>query len=64
VSLKVYDIAGRLVRTLVSDKMREGIYSVEWDGTDVENRNVANGMYFYQLRAQDRTLSRKLVLIR
>jgi hypothetical protein len=64
VTLEIYNVAGRLVRTLVSNEMSEGSYDVEWKGTDAGDQNVGNGVYFYQLRVHDHTLSRKMVLIR
>ena len=64
VSLKIYDITGRLVRTLVDGKQRAGRYTVRWDGKDNKGRNVASGVYFVRLTAGEDTASRKLVILR
>jgi FlgD Ig-like domain len=65
VSLSVYDVAGRLVRTLVPGTLHPaGVFDVKWDGTDEAGRTVASGVYFYRLRAGAETLTRKAVLLK
>ncbi|MCD4847456.1 MAG: hypothetical protein K8R76_04620, partial [Candidatus Aegiribacteria sp.] len=49
VILKVYDITGREVRTLVDDGISEGCYSVEWNGKDNFGAAVSPGLYFCRL---------------
>ncbi len=51
VSLSVYDVGGRLVRTLVDEPQGPGYYSVVWDGRDESGRTVPPGVYFYRLAA-------------
>jgi hypothetical protein len=64
VLLRVYDVAGRLVRTLVDRPQPAGTYTVYWDGTSRRGEPVASGMYFYQLRWNGRIESRKMLLLR
>lgn len=52
VSLKVYDIAGRIVRTLVDEHQEAGSRSVRWDRRDDSGKEVANGVYFCHLNAR------------
>jgi len=49
VSLRVYDVTGRTVRTLASGFQKPGAYSVTWDSRDSRGRQVAHGVYFYRL---------------
>lgn len=49
VSLKIYDVSGRLVRTLVSGTQAPGPYPVVWDGRDDAGRGVGSGNYFARL---------------
>ncbi|MCD5383574.1 T9SS type A sorting domain-containing protein, partial [candidate division WOR-3 bacterium] len=64
-SLSIYDLAGRLVRTLVDMPHSPGIYSVEWDGKDSEGNKVKSGIYFCRLEVGGRTVaSMKMVKIR
>ena len=62
--LSVYDLAGRRVRKLASGIVPGGLHSRTWDGRNDDGRQVAAGVYFYRLSAPERTLTRKLVLLR
>ncbi len=64
VSLKVYDLTGRLVRTLTSGERLSGSHSVEWDGRGDDGSQVANGLYFYHLEAGDSRDLKKMVVLR
>jgi len=64
VSLRVFDVTGRLVRTLVAGNLRAGTYSVAWDGRNERGREVASGVYFYRLEAGARVKAKKMVLLR
>ena len=64
IDLTVFDLAGRRVKTLVSERMHGGRHSVLWDGSNDGGRRVASGIYFYRLQSEDRTLTKKLVVLR
>ena len=64
VSLKIYDVSGRLVRTLVREGRPAGIYKETWDGIDNRGASVASGVYFYKLKAGSFSDTRKMVLAR
>ena len=64
VRLAVYDISGRLVKTLVDEVRRAGDNAVRWDGTDRSNRAVASGAYFVRLTGEDVSQVRSMSLIR
>jgi flagellar hook assembly protein FlgD len=64
VSLKIYDVAGALVRELLSDTRTAGAYDVKWDGRDTSGQQVASGVYFYKLTAGAFTQTRKMVLLK
>jgi photosystem II stability/assembly factor-like uncharacterized protein len=59
VSLKIFNILGEEVTTLVSDRLSAGSYSYEWDAS-----NLASGVYLYRLQAGDYIQTRKMVLMR
>jgi flagellar hook capping protein FlgD len=65
VELKVYDMAGRLVRT-VEDRVFAGggEHTVFWDGRDESGRRVARGVYFCRLRTPSFASNRKLAVLR
>ncbi|MCI0614612.1 T9SS type A sorting domain-containing protein, partial [bacterium] len=61
VSLKIYDVEGKLVRTLVSRRMKAGSYIFTWNGQDDIGRSVSSGIYFCRMTAGNFTATRKLV---
>jgi hypothetical protein len=64
VSLKIYNLAGQLVQTLVDEQLEKGKRTVFWDGTDYRGDPVASGIYFYKLAAQDFVCVRKMILLK
>jgi hypothetical protein len=63
-ALRVFDVEGRLVRTLVSDVLPAGAHEVTWRGDDERDRPVASGVYYYRLESDCGTQSRSMVLMR
>jgi hypothetical protein len=63
-TLRVFDITGRLVRTLVDGEVSAGPNEIRWDGRDARGQAAASGIYFYQLDGGERSLTRKGVLLR
>jgi hypothetical protein len=61
VGLKVFDVAGRVVKTLVSDALEPGQHSVSWNGMSDEGAKVSSGIYFYELRTPTSVATGKLV---
>jgi len=62
VSLKLYNVAGQLVRTLVNETMPAGNHTVTWDGSNSNGEKVASGIYFYKLNAGDFSKTMKMVM--
>lgn len=63
VRMVIFDIQGRMVRTLVDHSMETGRHSVVWDGRNDAGEQVADGVYFCRLESADRTMSRKLLML-
>jgi len=64
VSLRVFDVSGRVVRTLVDGHQAEGARSITWNGTNDRGQSVASGIYFYRMSAPGFTETKKMVLLR
>ena len=64
VTIKIYDIQGREVTTLLNTSMNAGTHEVVWNGTNSSGVRVASGMYVYTMKSQDRVLSKKMVLMK
>ena len=64
VSLKIYDIAGQVIRHLIEQKQVAGSHQVVWDGLDQSGVPTANGVYFYELKAGEFRALRKMLLLK
>ena len=64
IELVVFNLAGQKLMTLVNEHRKAGQYSVKWDGRDGKGRELASGVYLYQLRTRAQIETRKLLLIR
>lgn len=64
VVLKIYDLLGRETATLVNENLNAGGHEAIWDGKSGAGAPVPSGTYLYRLVAGDRTVTRKLVLLR
>ncbi len=64
VTLQIYDVLGRKVRTLVSEELSAGYKSVVWDGKNEDGEDVASGVYFYQLKVGDFSEPKKMLLLK
>jgi hypothetical protein len=63
VSLRVYDVAGRLVRTLVNESLEAGPHTVVWDGKNQSGVRAASGIYFYRMVAGTFRRDRRAILL-
>jgi hypothetical protein len=61
VSLRIYDTAGRRVRTLLEQTLSAGSHAIDWNGRDELGRAVAPGTYFLRLQSNDVVASRRIV---
>jgi len=64
VELKIYNLLGQLVRTLSEAELPAGKHQVAWDGRDEAGREVAAGVYVYNLSANGTTMTKKMTLLR
>jgi hypothetical protein len=64
VTLKIYDITGREIVTLINEKLQPGKYSTDWAGLDRNYQQVASGVYFYKMVAGNNIATKRMVLIK
>ncbi len=64
VSLKIYNILGQVVKTLVSGNQTAGYKQVVWDGTNEFGAKVASGVYIYRIEAGNFVKSQKMILMK
>lgn len=64
VLLAVYDLRGRLVKTLMDADLAGGTYSLVWEGRDNSGRKMSSGVYFLRLRSGAESMMRKMILLK
>jgi hypothetical protein len=64
VSLVIYDILGRIVKTLVNEERHAGQHRVTWNSTNNLGTSVSSGVYFYELKTNEMRQVRKMMLLR
>jgi len=64
VTLKVYDILGNEIATLVNEKKTAGTYEVEFNSNSIALNNLASGIYIYKITAGDFVSSKKMILLK
>ncbi len=64
ITLRIVNLMGQEVRTLVDREQSPGVHAVRWDGKDAKGQDLASGIYIYRFEAGSFVASKKLVLIR
>jgi len=64
VTLKIYNILGQEVKTLVNKYQAAGSYTIIWNGKDSRGNDVATGIYFYRIKAGDFSFERKMAYLK
>ncbi len=64
VSIKIYDIKGQRVNTLINDVLSAGNHAIVWTGLDSNNRKVSSGIYFYRMKSGNYTSTKKMILLK
>jgi len=64
VVLRVFDVTGRIVSTLVNRPLDAGQHTAIWNGNDEADGDVSPGVYFYRLEAGDFVATRRMLLLR
>ena len=64
VSLRIYDVAGQLIKTLISGNMDAGYYNIQWDGSNQYGSKVASGIYLYRITAGSFVQTKKMILMK
>jgi len=63
-TLRIYDVAGRLMESKTWDSLPQGRTEFKWNGLDQKGRALSSGVYLYRLDTRDHSLSRRMSLIR
>ena len=63
-TLKIYNITGQLVRTLLDDPMKSGYHSTVWNGRNNKDEEIGSGLYFICLKTGSFTTIKKVILLK
>ncbi len=64
VTIAVYNVLGRKVKTLVDERKEPGFYTIYWDGIDDQGKNVVSGVYFYHMSTRKFNMTHKMIVVR
>jgi hypothetical protein len=64
IELLIYDLRGRMIRSLINEDKSPGNYSVHWDGRNSEGREVGSGVYLYRIEAGSFASVKKMIIAR
>jgi hypothetical protein len=64
VRLDIYNLKGQLVKTLVNTHQEAGQHNAVWNGKDMNNRSVASGVYLYRLSNPNKTITKRMLLVK
>jgi len=64
VRLTIYDLTGRKVKCMQNGMQEAGIYQVAWNGTDASGETVSSGIYFYRFEIGDKSVTKRMVLLK
>ena len=62
--IEIYDINGKLVKTVINEFQMEGLYEINWNGEDNYNNKVPSGIYFYRIKAGNFIDIKKMTLLK
>jgi flagellar hook assembly protein FlgD len=64
VTIKIYDLTGKEIATLVNSKKAAGKYTTDWMGTDANGKAVSSGVYFYKIVAGNYIETKRMVFLK
>ncbi len=64
INLQIFNINGKLVKTLLNHEKQAGIYNITWNGKNELGKPVASGVYIYRIRTRSKDISKKLILMK
>lgn len=64
VSIQIFDISGRLIRSINQEMKNAGTYQVVWEGKNNESQTVASGVYFYMVKFNNSIMTKKMLFIK
>ena len=64
IDVYISDIMGRQIKTLFSGNQKEGLYNLTWDSRNSLGQEVSSGLYYYTIKTYNKSVIKKILLIR
>jgi hypothetical protein len=64
VLINIYDVNGRMLKTLANEQMQPGLHQLTWDAKDEEGNNISAGIYFLRIETKDNSETKKIIFER
>ena len=64
VQIRIYNLLGELVKVLRNTRQPAGVYELNWDGTDNQNRLIAGGIFIIEMKAGDFIERQKITMLK
>lgn len=64
VEIKIYNLLGQLVKTLIDSELKPGYYKTQWHGTNNFNQKVSSGVYIYRISSGEYNNSKKMIILK
>ena len=64
VTVRIFNMLGQEIKTLINQKQTAGIHTVRWNGTDQFGQKVGSGIYFYQVKSGNISIVKKMILMK
>ena len=64
VKVEIFNVKGQKVKTILNEDLEQGKHSLLWKGTDVNDRKVASGVYFYKVSCNEKEKIKKMIMIK
>jgi len=64
IELRIFNVKGQLVKTLIDGEQLAGSYEMVWNGRDNNKKSVSSGIYFYKLSTKDKTIMKKMLMLK
>ncbi|PID27271.1 MAG: hypothetical protein CSB55_09050 [Candidatus Cloacimonadota bacterium] len=64
VCIKIYNVKGELVKTVLKENVRAGLHEIEWSGKDASGKSVSSGVYFYSVKISEKETMKKMLMLK
>ncbi len=64
VQITIFNNKGQFIKNLLNKEQSKGTHTITWDGTDINSNKVSSGIYIYKIKTREKTITRKMILLK